>query len=322
MSCASDPHYPYPDEWCGNCGWMPFYPFLIYILKLTGINTVLIGFLLSAVFHFLFIFLLYAVLLKSEFNFKSCMVLLAAAFFFGSIYYHAVFPVSMFLFFVLLMIKFVRENRITAASVSGGLAAFTYSSGIWLAAVMALFLVYQNRKSFSFELFKKILFSCLLIASGFMLVMLIHKISVGRWDAFFLVQHKYGHGINIPTKYISRNIAELFNTGINTNDFRIACQTSGTLVLMILILIMAVVKRNGTYQESSVYTFILIYVLVFYLMPLTMGKSISLYRAESLLLPGVLFIKDFPKWISIACVLALIIIAFHMNILFFKSILV
>lgn len=145
-TCADDYYNPNPDNWCGNCGWMPLYSYFIHALKFTGLDPVISGYFLSALFQFAFLFLLYAVLLNGVLNLKNCMILLSSVFFFGSIYYQAIFPVSMFLFFVLLMIVFIRKKKITAASVAGAFASATYSSGIWLVAVVVLYLLLENRK--------------------------------------------------------------------------------------------------------------------------------------------------------------------------------
>src|SRR5262249_9784615 len=87
-----------PTGWVGNAGGMPAYPALIHALSfLTRLSPLWTGVILSAVFEIGA--LLIAWKLMGERNF---LALLTCALVPGMIYHHAIFPVSMCAFFVLL----------------------------------------------------------------------------------------------------------------------------------------------------------------------------------------------------------------------------
>lgn len=324
ISCAELVGKSNPEQWCGNSGWMPFYPYLIKMVSFTGLDIRLSGFLISLFFQSATLYLIADFFLAETKQLKKLLILVCCTLFFGGIYYQAVFPVSMFLFFMMIHLYFLIRDKLFKACLFGAAAAFTYPSALWIAIVTPLFLFLYNFKKINKNVITQIFFCCFSICLGFGLMMLIQKMQTGRWNAFFLVQDKYGHGINIPTKYIRKN----FETLLELKHFQfknwIDIQTNCVLFYFIFCLILVFAKRKYFFSETNkpLSLFLLLYLLVFYLFPLSMGHSLSLYRAESLLMPSVLLLRNTSYVFILLFILILATIAFFMNQLFFLNILV
>ena len=97
--------------YCGNTGWYPGYPYLLKLFHFVIPNTELIAGLLSKLFYFLSLYLIAKIAGINKISLQSLTLLLIAAFFFGFIYYNAVFPISVTTFLVLLSFHFyLKEN--------------------------------------------------------------------------------------------------------------------------------------------------------------------------------------------------------------------
>src|SRR5262249_59031534 len=66
------------------------------------------------------------------------LLLFLAALFPAFIYHHAVFPISMVAFFALLAMVLAARGQYLAAGISGALGSFTYSTGFFTAAPLAI----------------------------------------------------------------------------------------------------------------------------------------------------------------------------------------
>lgn len=70
------------------------------------------------------------------------------------------------------------------------------------------------------------------------------------------------------------------------------------------------------------YSLILLYLGAFWLVPLTMGGTLSLYRSEAMLMPGVLLLPKLPRGMQIAFFGAAVILTIPMASMFFRRVLV
>ena len=144
FSCARLPGYN-PAEFCGNAAWLPGYPLLIRGLTSVGFTPEQSGVLVAAGFAFAGLLLLWNVFLGPELNARNLLVLVLAAFFPGHVYCHAVFPISMCTFFQIAAIKLYISQQFLLAGIAGFIAAFSYSSGFFLAGVFGLHLLLWRR---------------------------------------------------------------------------------------------------------------------------------------------------------------------------------
>ncbi len=306
-----------PEEWCGTAAWLPGYPWLIRLVsRLLGIPRQTAAVVLSGVFAYLGLLVLWRGFMGARLDRKNILMLSMASFFAGSIYYHAIFPISMVGFFIILCLYFLREQRWLASGLAGAAAAFTYPSGLLLAPLAALWTLYQSSQSS--QMAGRLVRSAGVAALGFAGVLLVHQWTLHAWNAFFLVQQKYRHdSLKDPLRSFMRGVAPLFE---NEPDRLVpAFQTLLVAGLIASILVVVIVRRR---HVTAFDVFLLTTVVVFWSFPFLIGRSSSLYRSEALLFPLVLLTRLFP-WPAQAVILGLFIaVHFHMAILFFQSVLV
>lgn len=314
-----------PDQWCGNTGWFPGYPWLIRALARLGLEEDAAGAFLSGVFHFLTLLVLWKGPLESQATTRSAIVLLSAGFFPGFVYYHAIFPVSMFTFFAVACLYLVSCNRLVWGSIAGACGALSYATGVLLAPVVALWIF--TRPTPDDQVRRQVLrglSAAGAILMGFATVLTVHYLTVGRWDAFFQVQAKYGHDLSNPLRsFFLATIDPLVQAGFHRNWNRGLHVYPPIQTLLVTTLLLTVVgsslRRRRTMPPMD--SLALVYVVVYWLFPLLMGHGVSLYRAESLLLPLVVLTKTFPKWAGCLLVAGLILEGWAMALLFYRGVL-
>jgi hypothetical protein len=95
-----------------------------------------------------------------------------------------------------------------------------------------------------------------------------------------------------------------------------AMQTALVLALMVVLLAAAWWRRRSLDRLSAL---VLALCVVTWLFPLSLGSGLSLYRAESLLLPGVLLLRHLPRWAAVAIVATFGMLLVPMAGLFFDG---
>ncbi len=314
ISCAEVPGFP-PDEWCGTAGWFPGYPALIRAASNLGLSPVGAAVAISDGGLFGLLFLVAWAL-------RSCPVpdrlvaVLGASWFPGAVYYRAAFPVSLALLGVVGALVALRAGRWLPAGLCGALAVVCYPEGALLAVVAAPAVVawLRRRDGTSPDLRVAVRFlACLAVAA--VAVLAVYQVSVGRWDAWFLVQEKYGHGLHSPVAQLSDRLAPITSGG--AAGLRVpAMQTALVLGLMVVLLATAWWRRRSLDRLSVM---VVAFCTVTWLFPLGLGSGLSLYRAESLLLPGVLLLRHLPRWVAVAVVVTFGVLMVPMTRLFFEG---
>jgi hypothetical protein len=286
---------------------MPAYPAMLEVGSgLTRMSPLLIGVILSAVFEFGALMLSW--MLLGQRNFAA---LVACALVPGMIYHHAVFPISMCVFFVLLTLRLLTQSRWVSSGIAGALAAMTYSTGFLLAPIAALWAFAGSSDSTS--RFRRAALVGGLAACGLGAVLVLHQVSVGAWDAFLRVQSKYEHGVNLPTVTLVEAVRPLWTgDGPRAPAIQALIVATGFLTL-------------AGWRKASGYTHRDLLFLgtgaAYWLVPLITG-GVSLYRADALLVPALLLLGDAPRWVNALICILLGTLAFVMAQLFFRGVLV
>ncbi|WP_072622484.1 hypothetical protein [Spirulina major] len=318
FSCDRIPGYD-PEDWCGNTGWLPAYPWLMRLLSVTGLPTITAGVLLSAVFHLATLIALYHYFLDATWNKRNALCLLLAGFFPGCIYYHAVFPISICTFCIVLMLHHLRQQRFLVAGLAGAAAAFTYSTGFVLAAVATAWLVWIGRGQPWRQRVPKLLITPGLTMLGFVLVLVLHHVVVGDWLAFFKVQAKYGHGIHIPIGIFYARIVPIVQPPwVWTQDVQ-ALQTFVVLCFVVAIAVTFFRQRRLLNPQTIL---LILFMFAFWLFPVITGPGVSSYRAESLLLPSVVLVRYLPWSVQVILTITAVLLAYPMTVLFYQHVLV
>lgn len=300
----------------GNAGWLPGYSWLIRALTWLTVPAPLAGAIISAVCFFSLLALLWFVFLDAKLTPSNCGCLLLAGFFPGQIYGHAVFPLSLCLLFSLLCLHFARDERWWQAGVAGAVAAFSYSTGFLLAAVVVAGSALGFRRHSS-KRHARQLGTAVLVATGFALALLVGRCTVGYWDAFFRVQAQYGHGFHAPFAIIGRRIqAALHGDAAAQQTF-----FAWGLVLLCVMSALETLRRKRWRGLLEIY--LIVYTVSYLILPYFIGgDNHSFYRNELLLLPCVLLLRRLEWPVFVPLLLIATYESFVISQLFFRNILV
>ncbi len=277
--CAPGSHYQ-AWQWCGNAGWFPLYA---WMLKLAS------GAVLSLVFEAALLFVVWRFLL----NERGLAALVLTAFFPGSIYQQAVFPVSLFLLCAVAFLALCERQKWAPAAGAGALAAMAYPTGFLLAPL---------------SLLRRNPWPAAGVALGFFAVLLAMRVQTGHWNAYFLVQEKYGFDF-APLDTLFSRLKPLVNARYrNAASFAAGAQT------LLVLLMMALSVRHFRARPL-----VAAYCAAYWAFPLCVGGHLSLYRAEALLVPVVALL---PEGARLPLLAAAAPLSFAMSVAFFRGTLV
>jgi hypothetical protein len=303
-----------------NTGWFPGYPLLIHLLqKVSRAKPAFVGRLLALVFQLLTLSLFWGVCRRiAPTPVHRVIGLLLAAFFPAFVYYSAVFPISMVTAFSLLALLAAVDGRFILAGGAGGIAAFCYPTGVLVAVPLLLAAVLAPGLDTRGRL-RAVLQAPFPCALGFSAVLLYHHLAVGHWDAFVQQQATFDHGLSNPFATLVVHLAPLFHRDGGAGAVVPAAQTLLVAVLVGAASISCWVRRAALTRGDALF---LTHVLVFWIFPLAIGRGVSIYRAESLLLPIVFFFLRVPAACLAALLAAFIALGGAMAVLFFQTVLI
>jgi hypothetical protein len=305
--------------WSGNSGWFPLYPVLIAPFSHVGLASTA-GAVLAAVFQLAVISLLWFGFLIALPKSRSLPLMALAAVFPGSIYYAAIFPMSLFVLLLLSGLVFIGRRNVGAVTAIAFLAAATHPSG-WAFAACAAW-------SFRSRLTNALL-PCAAAAAAVALMVIAQWLMTGHWNAYSLSEKGRGLGVNNPlnTLRFARSVTLSFvkYPSFFTDPSRQALvQYVQTIVVLVLVVaalgaFAAAVAFGGSRlnaQDSAA----AVLVSLLWLTPLILG-GVSLYRLDSALLPSILLLRYLPRLGALPLVLAAVPLAFLMDVVFFRGLL-
>jgi len=301
---------------CGTTGWFPGYPALIASLARLALAPEWAGFLVSAVAQLALLALLWTRVLDGTPSARRWMLLLLAAFFPGSIYAQAVFPISTVLLLMVGFLVAVREGRFRLAAACGAAAAFTYPTGVLLAPVYGAWLLLSAREAR--DDWRRLL-PLIGPVLGLSAVLGLMAVQTGAWDAFFRNQVQgFGYGLSDPlTTLGTRLVPLLVWRRAGGAEVAAACQT----LLVLLLVGWAGTEAIRSRAEPTTALFGLT-VVTYWLFPLLLGGRLSLYRAEALLLPAVWLLRRAPVPVLVVILAGAAAVAMPMARSFFQGTLV
>jgi hypothetical protein len=313
ISCADVALYR-PEDWCGNAGWFPGYPAAIRAVARLGPAPVLAGVLVSHVALFGVQFLV-AWLLRTRPLSERLLAVLAASWFPGAVYYRAVFPISLTLLGVLAALLALQSRRWVLAGLAGSVAVAAYPQGIALGAAALPFLV-NGLRGDRRDLRVALGFGALIVAA-FVAVLAVFEARVGRWDAYFLVQAKYDPGLHFPATEFLKHLGTTTSPTGET-------QAPGVQTALVAVLLVAVCVAAWRHRArlGLLHRMVIPVCVLTWLMPLSLGGELSLYRREGLVLPAVLLFPLLPRWLAIGLVAACGVLVVPISRQFFAGVLV
>lgn len=273
---------------CGTTGWFPGYPTIIALLSHLGLAPEVAGLLISALAQLGFLVALRVWFLEKVPPLRRWALLLLAALFPGAIYAQALFPISTVVLLVLIFLAAVRDGRPGLAAAAGAGAAFTYPTGCLLAPVYGVWLLASGGQARGDW---RRLLPLLGPVLGLGAVLAVMGVQTGTWDAFFRNQVQgFGYGLSDPLSSLWRRLVPLLVwRRAGTVDVVTACQTALVLVLVGTAGAEAIRARTDPTTALMGLT-----VAAYWLFPLLIGGSLSLYRVEATLLPAVWLLRPAP----------------------------
>jgi hypothetical protein len=324
--CVPGPKSPFSAaDWCGTVAWFPLYPYAMRGLGGLGLTLGQAGLLLTELCT-VGLFVLLWWLLGARLSVRNLGCLALAAVFPGSIYYHAVFPISLTLLAAFACLVLVVRHRWVLAGIAGAVSAAAYQSGVLLALVVLAWMAVTQRQLGWRAWIGRAALTTGLICSGLVLVMAMQQVHVGRWDAFVLAERKYGTGLNNPIDTIKRNTFRQIDRPRPGYDpakhlpSQRAPRTQFLLVSLMVALAAGATLLRG--QVSSLDWAILLYTVATWGTPLITGGHIALYRTHALLLPCVVLLRHLPRWVVLLLVVPAGAVAWQIATLFFRYILI
>jgi hypothetical protein len=300
-----------------NAPWFPGYALAIKKLHRSHLQPPRAGKIVSEAFALAFLVLLWNAGLAVAPGSRPLMLLFAAALFPGFVYHHAVFPISMVSFFVLLALVLAVRGAYAAAGLSGALGAFTYSTGFFAMAPLAVAVLLDRRLT---RLGKALalLKAPAVCALGFVAALAYQSEAVG-WGAFFRVQREfYGNGIFNPVGTFLHNTRYLWRGELAPE----AVPHLQTLLVAALVIAALLVSGRQRRALGTLEVVLAVHMLVYWLAPQVIGRHVSIYRAESLLVPMVPLLGRWPTSAVAAVLVVLAGLGLAMSYLFFATVLV
>ena len=275
---------PYPSGWCGNAGWLGLYPLLVATGHAAGLPSAATALALSWLFGLGTIVLLWLTFFGRRLCFPALAGLTYAAFAPGQVYDYAVFPISMLAFFTVACLWLLAQGRWAWAGFAAAAAAATYPLGVVAAVAGFVWLAARRRR-------RPALGFAALALVGPSAFVVVQAIQVGRADAYFLVQGRYGHGLRDPLGPVI-NAAHAVARG---SPFRIASapdvQTLFVAFVLACVLVELALHRTTVTQTDVL---VALWAFVAWLVP-NIETNLTLNRSQAALLPLAVLVHRLPR---------------------------
>lgn len=302
--------------WCGNSGWAPLYPFLMFLThKIAGISIPTAGILLSNLFFLGYLLASAKIIDIQNFGLRNWLLMGIFAFCPGNVYFHAVFPISLVAFLITLLFIFIKKEQFLYAGIVGFFAVLSYSTGFFLLAVMGMYgiVLWLNKHPKVWQyIFKtgEIAALALLALFGY------DYFATGHWNALFLIQGKYGHGIQSPWRMFGEHWKLLMARPFTLWHW----SEVQNMVMIVYILGLSIFTFKKQPRPFGI--FHSLFLFVFWFLPYSISLQVSLYRNAAVLGAGHSAAKELPAWL-LACILAIFIgLSYPLGILFIQSVIV
>jgi hypothetical protein len=311
------PAYP-PHATCGTVGFAPLYPFLIALLGHLGMSLPVAAMVITVVFAYLMLQAVW-VLIGPQWSFSPLCCLAFAACFPGMVYYYALFPVSLLAFLAIVcLLLFIRRHYLWSG-IAGALCCWAFAIGPLIGVVLLVAALIVDRGPGFWRIAVK---SAGVTFAGFGLWLLTNQLWVGTWRAYFMSQAKYANGLHDPisvfiTAFTGGPAASYPEQDPNPGyDFLIPkAQTAFVAVLVIGLVVWTLRRRPVTRTEWV----LLSYTVVFWILPLIDGASLSRYRMEALLVPSAALCTRLPRVVQVVLLGVAVVLAVGLTNLFTRD---
>jgi hypothetical protein len=302
-------------EWCGNAGWFPGYPWLTRFVGLFGIGIGGAALALSWFFTLGTLMLLWTTFLRRRLEAASLAALLYAAFAPGMIFGYAMYPLSLEAFLTVAYLWLVYRERWAAAGLVGAGLVLVYPVALAAPAAVSCYVLVEYRRS---PRTKRLAWVALAVGPAVISIgsmLLEFKLSLGHWNAYFLIQDKYGHTVREPFASLLHAIVNLANVGSFPLKHVAAFQTLLVTAVLVAILVRIIKLRGATPREDSL---VATWAVATWLLP-SSESHLAGHRGDAALLPAAILLARLPRKFRIGAVLAAVAISVPLEILYLRG---
>jgi hypothetical protein len=304
------------DPLSSNTGWFPGYPLLVRVLSSAlGVKPALAGRAVALAFTLALLALMWAELLPPAPRTRRLLALFVAGFFPGWVYWHAVFPLSMVIFFSLASLALGARRLHFGAGICGALAVFTYPIGVVVVLPLAALVALDERLS-TRDRVGALLAGPVLAGLGLAAVFAVMQATVGRWDAYLWYQAQFGHGLHNPFAVFVDRLRPVLGQPLSP-ELLVGLQAALTVLLLVLA---AVVVLRAPSRPIDVALFVMGATL--WLLVHAAGPSLSVYRPASGLVCLVPILARLGPRPLTMLIFALVALGYGISRLFFQNVLV
>jgi hypothetical protein len=309
------PSGPYPPtSWCGNTAWFPLYPVAMRAGTVVGLSLQWSGRLLSLAFFVAMLGVVWAAFLVTTPRPQRYLLLVAVAFFPGSVYYGAIFPISLAVLGCMSALALLRRHRLFPAGIAAGLGAAAYPPVLLIAVLgLAVFRLAEPRRRWRDAL----LFTAPVVIAGLAVEAAIW-ISTGRWNAFFLAQEHYNYSARSALSAYLDRLGALFDGTVERRDG----PPLQTVLVLTVIGVAAVVLVMHRRTVRRIEWMVGLLVITLWIVPLVLGGQLAIYRSEALLAPVVVLLRRAPLAVMAVFALAATAVGVVIDYLFFANYLI
>lgn len=301
-----------PGDVCGNAAWFPLYPWMLRPWIALGAAPATAGVWVAGLGALGTLGTLWNGFLRSR-GLRGWLVLGMAAAFPGAVYQHAIFPTSLALLCLVLAGAFIARERWALAGLFGAGVALSYVTGVLVSGPNAMAAWLRTRA------LRPAVIAGGLAGCGLLLVLVVHQILLGHWDAFYWVHKKGFPALARPLEAFLGVARPAFDAASDPRARTVGAQTLTVAALVLLGLGAAVATRR---RPSPVRSWAALAALVFWFFPLVVGRGVSLYRSDALVLPVLLLLIELPVWVLAPVLAWLVVLAEQVGRLFFSGYLV
>jgi hypothetical protein len=304
-----------PGDFCGNSGWFPGYPYLMRLGSWFGPNLDTAGRLISFVAMLVAWSALWFGFLRRRAFVAGMLGMAVAAVFPSSVYYGAIFPISTMLAAVMLALVCLDRQRWLLAGLCGAVAAVVYPSGVLIGSIAIVPFTTLAIGDVRARVRATVAVAAP-VALAYMAVLANFQRAVGAWDAWYKTSASYNLEPTFPLEMIRRQVEKMGN---DAQPGIIGVQTL-LIAAMVLAAVWIVVTQHHELTLGERGAAVLCVFL--WLIPLTLGGDLSLYRAESLLLPIVILLSRLRMPVVAMLAVVCVPVAYKMAQLFFDATLI
>jgi hypothetical protein len=299
----------FPGEWCGSAGWFPGYSWVVGALHKVGLPLLGTAVAVSWLFGAATLVLLWNTFFAHDRRAAILPALVYAAWAPGQIYEYAIFPLSMLAFFTVAHLRLLHRGRDVAAGVTGAVAALTYPLGVLLIPVSAIWLLLRRAHP------RRVATVSGLAVCGVALFVLDQKLETGRWNAYFLVQDRYGHSWQNPFVATWHALEPLDHGSPFQYVKGPALQTAVVTAAVVAVALYAARHRRTLTGLDGL---VLLWAAITWIAPLSQS-ALSLQRSQAALLPISVLVRHLHLAVQLALIAVAFVAAAAMENLFFHG---